>query len=137
MSSTRDNLWHYQVVLVEDNPLLGLVLSEQLQAAGISFRAATNGRQALKVIRRYRPLIVILDLAVTGLSGLEIVDALRSDPVFADLQSLKVIVYASEDLTESERESLSLGTRTYFYTKSIDDHDMGQIVKQILSGAHD
>jgi len=132
MTAISNSFWHYQVVLVEDDPVLSKVLAAQLQAAGITFRIAKNGYQTLKLVRRYCPLVLILDLGVAGLNGSEIVETLRTDPSFGDLKDLKLIVYASQDLTESERQRLTLETRTYFYTKTIDDHDIGEIVKQLI-----
>jgi hypothetical protein len=50
------------------------------------------------------------------------------------MKHLVVIVYTSKELTDSERASALLGTKTVFYTKTIEDHDMGLVVKDYLSG---
>jgi CheY-like chemotaxis protein len=134
MTAVYNNFGNYQVVLADEDPLLSMVLAEQLKAAEISFCVALNGYQALKLIQQHRPQVIILDVKIAGLNGYDIVDALRRYSPFDYLDALRLIVYTSKDLTDPERKSLSIGAGTVFYTKTIEDHDMGQIVNQYLSG---
>ncbi len=134
MTDPCKNPGNCKVVLVEDDPMLATVLAMQMKAAGINFCAASDGHRALNLIHLHRPRVLMLDLTIPGLNGFEIVESLRRDPSSVDFQTMNVIVYTSQDLTEPERQKLSLGN-TIFYTKSINDNNMGIIVKQLLSVA--
>lgn len=133
MAEPCENPGNCKVVLVEDDPMLATVLAMQMQAAGINFCAASDGHQALSLIHLHCPQVLILDLTIPGLNGFEIVESLRRDPFFVDFQTMNVIVYSSQDLTEPERQSLSSLGKTIFITKSVKDEGMGNIVKQLLS----
>lgn len=122
-----------KVVLVEDDLLLQTVLAVQMRVAGIKFCAASEGNQALRMIRSHCPEVLVLDLSLPGLSGFEIVESLRLDPVFINCQKPQVIIYTGMDLTEEERGRLSSLGKTTFYTKLIDDEDMGVLVKRLLA----
>lgn len=122
-------------MLVEDDLLLLKVIGFQLKEAEIDFRAASEGHEALNLIRLHRPDVLILDLTIPGLNGFEIVKALHDDPSFIEPQGFTVIVYSSLDVSQVERQALSVLGKTVFYTKSINDQDMGKVVKQLLAEA--
>ncbi|MFA6212614.1 MAG: response regulator [Candidatus Obscuribacterales bacterium] len=122
-----------KVILVEDDLLLQTVLGMQMRIAGIKFCAASEGNEALRMIRSHCPEVLVLDVSLPGLTGFEIVESLRHDPVFLNCQKPKVIVYTGMDLTEEERGRLSTLGKTTFYTKLIDNEDMGVMVKRLLA----
>ncbi len=130
MTKTCKNPGNCEVVLVEDDKLLNAVLSMQLECAGINFCAASNGLQALALVRSHRPRVFILDVSMDGLSGFGVVDAIKKDPSCAS-DTMHLIVYTSQDLTTEERKRLSVG-KTHFLTKTIGTDDMSAIVSRAL-----
>jgi len=66
------------LLVVDDEPTITEVLSRYLQRAGYETRVAADGPQALELARDRRPDLVILDLMLPGLDGLEVMRRLRA-----------------------------------------------------------
>lgn len=77
-------------------PILGIdddvdqliVLQTHLDAAGFTFFGATSGEEALKLVRRVSPRLIILDVMLRGLDGFEVCRRLRRDPAQAHVPIL-------------------------------------------------
>jgi DNA-binding response OmpR family regulator len=67
------------VLVVEDYPLMGALLLNLLKRYG-HVSHAKSGKEAIKEIRQTRPDIVLLDLGLPDMSGLEVARQLRNDP---------------------------------------------------------
>lgn len=75
MSARRQD----HVLIVEDEPRLASVLGDYLAAAGYTHRWIADGAEAIDAFRREQPDLVLLDLMLPGLDGIEICRALRRD----------------------------------------------------------
>ena len=73
-TSSRD-----RVLIVEDDPTTSLGLTELVRTWGFTTEAAADGHEALQRITDFRPSIVISDLVMPGMSGLELLRALKED----------------------------------------------------------
>jgi CheY-like chemotaxis protein len=103
-----------EVLLVEDDLALLDVMERQLQQAGLFVRHATTGEQAIALARARAPSLLVLDVALPRGDGFDVIEALRREPLLADLP---VLVYTVSDLTAPQRERLTLGP-TRFLTKT-------------------
>jgi CheY-like chemotaxis protein len=119
------------VVLVEDDVLLRMVLTIQLESTSINFCAASDGYEALALIRTHHPKVLLLDVSLPGLSGFEVVEAMRQDPALSDLSNMALIVHTSLELSHAEQERLSFG-RTQFLTKTKIGKELYEIVTHAL-----
>ncbi len=132
MADTCKNPGNCSVILVEDDRLLQMVLAIQLEATSINFCAASDGHQALALIRSHHPKVLLLDISLPGLSGFEIIEAIRSDPALSDLKSMDLIVHTSHELSFEEQKKISFG-RTQFLTKTKVGKELYDIVNDALS----
>src|SRR5262245_17132979 len=66
-----------KVLVVDDEPTIGEVLSRYLQRAGYETRLAGSGEDALAQAKSERPDLVVLDLMLPGVDGLEVMRRLR------------------------------------------------------------
>jgi two-component system alkaline phosphatase synthesis response regulator PhoP len=69
-----------RVLLVEDYPDLAAATADFLEAEGLDVRTAVSGREAVEVALAFQPQLVLCDLNLPDISGLEVVDQLRSNP---------------------------------------------------------
>src|SRR6476646_4728790 len=69
-----------RVLLVEDYAPLAEATAELLRDAGLTVRIAASGKEALRVAIAFRPEIVLFDLSLPDMSGLDVARALRSNP---------------------------------------------------------
>lgn len=68
-----------KILIVEDDDLLGSLLSEYLDAQGFDIALATNGNDGAKRILESKPDLVVLDLMIPGIDGLEVLRRVRDE----------------------------------------------------------
>jgi DNA-binding response OmpR family regulator len=68
-----------QILVVEDHPFVGEALTELLTLFDHPSHAAASGKEALKQIKRKRPNIILLDLTLPDMNGLELARLLRQN----------------------------------------------------------
>ncbi len=86
----------YKILVVEDEPDIRKLLHYNLTQDHYKVVEAENGEQALKIIQRDKPSLVILDLMMPGMSGLEVCRALRGQDATAKLPILMLTAKAGE-----------------------------------------
>lgn len=74
-----------EILVVDDDRDVAESIELALRRTGFRVTVACSGVEALKTIRRYRPDLVILDVMMPGMSGLEVCRRMRSEPNLADL----------------------------------------------------
>ena len=77
------------VLVVEDDADIRSMLAVRMQAAGFAVSVAPDARAALSAARRHRPDVIVLDLRLPGMSGVEFCREVRAD---ADLAGIGVVV---------------------------------------------
>ena len=74
-----------QVLIVDDIPGNLNFLSEVLYGEGIGILLATNGRDAIEIVRQKLPDLILLDIAMPGMDGYEVCSTLKEDPLTRDI----------------------------------------------------
>jgi chemotaxis family two-component system response regulator Rcp1 len=125
-----------EIFLVEDNPGDVLLTQEALRGAKVLNRltVASNGEEALAILRREgkhaqaaRPDLILLDLNMPRLSGLEVLTAIRTDP---ELASLPVVMLTSSAAERDVADSYALGVNCYV-TKPVDIEQFLTVVRSV------
>jgi two-component system alkaline phosphatase synthesis response regulator PhoP len=93
-----------RVLLVEDHPDLAEVTAEFLQAEGLDVQTAMSGREALEVATAFGPDIVLCDLNLPDMSGLDVIRGLRSNP--STKEAYAVILTAMRERELSSRSDV-------------------------------
>ena len=104
------------LLLVDDEALNRDMLSRRLQHHGFHVEVAGDGPSALQSIAAHRPDLVLLDSMMPGMTGVEVLQALRA--TFAPNQLPVIMVTALKD-SDDVVEALSLGANDYI-TKPVD-----------------
>lgn len=84
------------VLLVEDHPLNRKLLKRVVTRAGFSIRCAHDALMALQMLEESPADIILMDIQLPGLSGLELTEMLRADLRFADTPIIAVSAYAGD-----------------------------------------
>ena len=71
------------VLVVDDSKVVRAMLALQLKPCGYEVVEAQNGREGLEAARRHKPDLILLDVRMPVMSGVEVLSALRQDPAFA------------------------------------------------------
>ena len=118
------------IMVVDDEPTNIKVVQRLLQLAGYTnFVTTTDSTLALDMIRKERPDLVLLDLMMPRMSGLDILGAIRSDD---NLSFLPVIILTAATDRETKLQSLELGA-TDFLGKPLDPSELVARVRNVLS----
>lgn len=88
-------------LVVDDSMLIRYTLSRFLEERGYTVETATNGKEALEVVNRVCPDVVVTDMQMRLMSGSELITALKSKP---DTAKVPIIIVASKSsgFTQSE-----------------------------------
>ncbi len=113
-----------RILVVDDLPLNLEYLEEELKILGYEVVTATDGEQALKQVASAGPDLVLLDLSMPNMDGLEVLQALRADPRY---QGLPVILLTARKEYEDRVKGLDAGADDYI-TKPF---HMGEVAARI------
>ncbi|MDR3636601.1 MAG: response regulator [Isosphaeraceae bacterium] len=105
-----------RVLLVEDAPFLRYAFARLLRLHGFEVREATDGREALDCLADFRAQLVLTDLMMPVMDGVELIRQLHANPSTADIPVVAITADASE---QTERQARDAGAID-FITKPID-----------------
>ena len=97
-------LENLKALLVDDEAEFVTTLAERLQIRGIQARTATDGQQALAMIESEKPQVVVLDIMMPGISGLEVLDYIKKN-----YPKIEVILLTGRGSTKEGIEGMQLG----------------------------
>src|SRR3954451_22501041 len=97
------------VLVVDDEPTIAEVVCRYLQRAGYDTRIAVDGRTALNLARTLRPDLVVLDLMLPGIDGLEVMRRIRE----TDRDRTAVILLTAKGEESDRVIGLRLGADDY------------------------
>ena len=97
-----------RVLVVDDELPVIDVLSEYFTSQGYTVRSASSGLEALNVIPQFHPSVVLLDIRMPGLDGLEVLRRIRA----LDATVAVIMVTANEDVGLA-KETLKIGAFDY------------------------
>jgi two-component system phosphate regulon response regulator PhoB len=123
-----------RILVVDDEPDIVALVAYHLAKAGYRVSTATNGAEALRMAQEQRPAMVVLDLMLPGMSGLDVLEELRRDETTKDVAVL--LLTARRD--EPDRiKGLSLGADDYL-TKPFSPPELvlrvGAILRRVAQG---
>ena len=125
-STQRQPELHETTILVgDDDPSLRELIRAVLGPA-YRFVEAADGREVLAVAREERPDLIVLDVMLPGLSGIEVLDVLRAD---AELKETPVVVITAWSHTEVDVWEAGADR---FVSKPFDPDELSQAFEELL-----
>ena len=115
------------ILLVEDSRLLRQVGAKILEKAGYSVITAGDGEEALILATTSAPDLILLDMLLPKLSGLEVLKALRQNPTTA-----RIPVVVMSGLTQKNERKLKADGATAYFEKSRLELDKGADTLAVL-----
>ena len=120
-----------RILIVEDNALNIKLFCDLLDAHGHDTKAVTDSRQALETAQSFAPDLVITDIQLPHVSGLELIRLLRADDQLAGVPIMAVTAYAA---TGDEDRAREIGAQAYV-AKPISVARFVQTVEDLLESA--
>jgi CheY-like chemotaxis protein len=98
------------ILVVDDHEEIREALSEILEEEGHDISQAVDGLDALEAINKSRPDVVLLDIAMPGMDGLETLQRIKSQP---QLANIPVIMVTAQGDRQNMVKAVQLGVRDY------------------------
>jgi signal transduction histidine kinase/CheY-like chemotaxis protein/anti-sigma regulatory factor (Ser/Thr protein kinase) len=118
-----------KVLLVDDNEISRYVLREHLQGADVQIFEAKDGREALRIVKREHPDLILLDLLMPEMSGFDFLRELRANE---NTRAIPVIVCTSKLLDDAEKSEL-MDAATAIVPKSVLDAGLGSELDRAIA----
>ena len=122
-----------KILIVEDNALNIKLFCDLLAAHGHEPEAVTDSRNALEAARNFVPDLVITDIQLPHVSGLELIEMIRGDDKLAEVPIMAVTAYSARGDEERIRAA---GAQAYV-SKPISVARFAQTVDELLAGKHE
>ena len=119
-----------KILVVEDNALNIKLFCDLLNAHGHQTEPVTDSREALEAARTFKPDLVITDIQLPHVSGIELMQQLRADEELKDVPIMAVTAYAAAGDDERFRAA---GAQAYV-SKPISVMRFAETVDQLLEG---
>jgi two-component system chemotaxis sensor kinase CheA len=123
----RENI--HRILVVDDSITTRSLEKSILEAYGYGVEVAVDGLQALEVIRRNPPDLVITDVMMPRLDGFQLLEQMKNTP---GMKQIPVILVTSLESRQEQERGLSLGADAYIVKRKFDQRELLTIIRQIL-----
>ena len=103
------------ILIVEDDPMSLELFRDLLEVSGYTTLEATDGRQGVELAKEKKPDLILMDIQLPVMDGLEATSILKADPATKNIPIIALTAYAME---EDEERALQAGSDGYL-TKPI------------------
>jgi CheY-like chemotaxis protein len=117
------------VLVVEDTELLRRIYCDKLTQDGYLVFSATNGLEALNILRTESVDLVLLDLIMPTMSGIEALDAMKADP---RTKNIPVLILSNLGQEGDVRRGLALGAIDYLIKNEAKPADVARRIGEVL-----
>lgn len=121
-----------KILVVDDQPMNVQLLKRKLEKEKLEVLAAHNGLEALEQVKAHKPDLILLDLMMPDMDGMEVCQRLQAS---SETRSIPIIFVTARNTKESKLEGLSVGA-VDFITKPIDvDETLARVQTQLRFAA--
>ncbi len=119
----------FTILIVDDSTSMRSLLIATLEAIGnLNFVQATNGFEALRMLPREQIDLILTDINMPDINGLELLSFIRNNQIYRDLP---VVVISTEGSSKDIEKGLALGANDYL-VKPFHPDQLKKIVKRFL-----
>lgn len=119
-----------RILIVDDDPAIRRLLNHSLELEGYLVATASDGEEALAQLPVADPDVVVLDIMMPRMNGLDVLERIRRDPNTADLPVILLTAKAAkEDVWEGWQRGVD-----YYMTKPFDVEELLRFIEYVLSG---
>lgn len=117
-----------KILVVEDNPQNRLLVADLLRWHGYEVLEARDGEEGIRLARENLPNLILMDIQMPLLSGLEAARTLRSDPLTAHI---KIVAVTSMAMKGDREKIVEVGLDDYI-PKPVDTRRLPVLIREVL-----
>jgi CheY-like chemotaxis protein len=114
------------ILVVEDNPDNLFTIAAVLDDMGRQHVHAADGEQAVRLVRELRPALVLMDMQLPVLSGMDAVRQIKSDPQLADIP---IVALTAKAMRGDREKVLAAGCEDYM-SKPLDREELARVLSK-------
>lgn len=118
-----------KILIVEDDPLISKMYSEKLTREGYTTEVAKDGIEGLEKMKNNPPNLVILDVMMPKMGGVEVVLEMKKDP---NLGKIPIIILSNLSENPDIEKVKQMGIQEYLVKSDLDPEDVSNAVKKHL-----
>ncbi len=120
-----------KVLIIEDDQVIANIYRNKFAVEGYQVEVAYDGESGLKIMRTFKPDIMLLDLVLPKMSGVDFIINVRSE---ADFARVPIIVFSNTYLTNMIQEAWKAGANKCLSKTNCTPKDVLDIVRQTIGG---
>jgi two-component system cell cycle response regulator DivK len=117
------------ILVVDDNATNMKLLRVLLTSQGYDVRTAGDASDAMEVMKGFRPRLILMDIQLPGMSGLDLTSLLKADPATRDIIIVAITAYAMKGDEEKARRAGCDG----YISKPIDTRALAGVIERHLA----
>lgn len=119
-----------KILIIEDDRIVANIYRNKFSVEGYRVDVALDGSAGLEMVHSFRPDAIILDLMLPGVTGVEVLKQLRSEPEY---ETLPVIVFSNTYLTNIVQEAWKAGATKCLSKANCSPKQLIEVVRSALS----
>jgi CheY-like chemotaxis protein len=120
-----------KILIVEDDPLMSRMYQKIFTFEGYEVEMAADGQEGLDKAREVKPTLMLLDVMMPKLNGLQVLEKIKADP---ETKAIPVIMLTNLAGEQDAEGALSKGAIKYIIKSEHDPKEVADMVKEILAG---
>lgn len=118
-----------KILIIEDDPLINKMYAEKLSRDGYQTEVAENGLIGLEKLKASPPDLVILDIMMPKMGGIEVIEEMKKD---TNLEKIPIIVLSNLSESPDIEKAKKRGVKEYLVKSDLDPEDVTNAVKKYL-----
>ncbi|OIO01764.1 MAG: hypothetical protein COX65_10135 [Elusimicrobia bacterium CG_4_10_14_0_2_um_filter_56_8] len=119
------------ILIIDDDPMVGELSRDLLTDAGYTVTLVQDSLEAIPTIKAQMPRLIVTDIMMPGITGMDICKAVKSDPA---LKHIKIIVVSGKSYQVEKQRAFQFGA-DFFLQKPYNVETFSNTVKTILEGS--
>ena len=118
-----------KILLIEDEKILGEMYKEKFTQAGFEVFLAIEAKEGIKLAKKERPDLILLDILLPRENGIFFLKKLRK---ISEIASIPVVAFSNYDDPPTKREAVKLGVKEYLIKTSYTPQEIVEKIKGYL-----
>jgi two-component system response regulator CpxR len=119
-----------KLLIIEDDPLISRMYKRLFTLEGYEVEIANNGQEGLQKVKTTNPSIILLDVMMPTLNGLQTLEILKSDP---ETKMIPVIMLSNLTGEQDAEEAINKGAVKYIVKSAYEPEDIAKMIKEVLT----
>jgi len=119
------------ILITEDDPLMSRMYQKIFSFEGFQVEMAADGQEGLDKARELKPTMILLDVMMPKLNGLQVLEKLKADP---ETKAIPVVMLTNLAGQQDAESALAKGAIKYIVKSEYEPKQVADMVKELLAG---